>query len=89
MMINKQTAFANNQVFALFYLRDIRRTVLPQKLCMEMPCCCPFEGHKYGPPRKPTETSVSEFSYKCVNSLLEELIEIKVILILRQGMFRF
>ena len=31
MMINKQTAFANNQVFALFYLRDIRRTVLPQK----------------------------------------------------------
>ena len=49
MMINKQTAFANNQVFALFYLRDIRRTVLPQKLCMEMPCWCPFEGHKYGP----------------------------------------
>ena len=58
----------------------------PKKLCMEMPCWCSFEGHKYGR-RKPTETSVSEFSYKCVNSLLEQLIEIKVILILRQRIF--
>ena len=31
MMMNKQKAFANNQVFAIFYMRDIRRTVLPQK----------------------------------------------------------
>ena len=29
---------------------------------METPCWCPFEGHKYGR-RKPTETSVFEFSY--------------------------
>ena len=43
--------------------------------------------HKYGS-RKPTETSVFEFSYVCVNSSLEELIKIKAIFILRQGMFR-
>ena len=45
-----------------------------------------LQGHKYGR-RKTTETSVFEFSYLCVNSSLEELIKIKVILILRQGMF--
>ena len=39
--------------------------------------------------RKPTETSVFELSYLCVNSLLEELIKIKVIFILRQGMYRW
>ena len=50
-------------------------------------CLCPFQGHKYGR-RKPKETSVFEFSYLYVNSSLEELIEIKVIFILRQGMFR-
>ena len=38
--------------------------------------------------RIPTKTSVVEFSYKCVNSSLEELIRISVIFILRQGMFR-
>ena len=38
--------------------------------------------------RKPTETSVFEFSYLWVNSSLEELIKIKAIFILRQGMFR-
>ena len=54
---------------------------------LETPCLCPFQGHKYGR-RKPTETSVFEFSYFCVNSSLEELIKIKVIFILRQGMFR-
>ena len=43
--------------------------------------------HKYGR-RKPTETSVFEFSYLCVNSSLEELIKIKAIFILRQGIFR-
>ena len=57
------------------------------KLCMEMPCLCPFQGHKYGCP-KSTETSVFEFSNLCVNSSLEELIKIKPIFILRQGMFR-
>ena len=47
---------AKNQVCAMFHLRDIRKTVLPKfiKLCMETPCLCPFEGHKYGR-RKPTE----------------------------------
>ena len=81
--------FAKNEVCAMFHLRDIRKTVLPKyiKLCMETPCLCPFEGHKYGR-RKPTETSVFEFSYLCVNSSLEELIKIKAIFILRQGMFR-
>ena len=35
--------------------------------------------------RKPTETSVFEFSYLCVISSLKELIKVKVIFILRQG----
>ena len=35
--------------------------------------------------RKPTETSVSQFSYKSMNSLLEELTKIKVILIFFWG----
>ena len=70
-------------------MRDIRKNVLPKfiRLCMETPCLCPFQGHKYGR-LKPTETSVFEFPYFCVNSSLEELIKIKVIFILRQGMFR-
>ena len=38
--------------------------------------------------RKPTETSVSEFCYKSVNLLLEELINIKVILFLILELFR-
>ena len=80
---------AKNEVNAIVRVRDIRKNVLPKfiKLCMEMPCLCPFRGHKYGR-RKPTETSVFEFFYLCVNSSLEELIKIKVIFILRQGMFR-
>ena len=39
------------------------------KHCRELPCWCPFEGHKYGP-GKPTETSVVEFSFKYVDSSL-------------------
>ena len=73
-------SLAKNQVYGIVHMRDI-------KLCMEAPCLCPFHGHKYGR-RKLTETSVFEFSYLCVNSSLEELIKIKVIFILRQGMFR-
>ena len=38
--------------------------------------------------RKPTETSVTEFCYKSVNLLLEELIHIKVILFLTLKLFR-
>ena len=68
---------------SIFQMRDLQKNVLPRimKLCMEMSCLCPFQGHKYGH-WKPTETSVFEFSYYCVNSSLEELIKIKVILIL-------
>ena len=80
---------AKNQICAIIHMRDIRKNVSPKfiKLCMETPCWCPFEGHKCGR-RKPTETSVFEFSYLCVDSSLEELIKIKVIFVLRQGMFR-
>ena len=82
-------SLAKNQVCAMVHLRDIRENVLPKfiKLCMETPCLCSFQGHKYGR-QKPTETSVLEFSYLCLNSSLEELITIKAIFILRQGMFR-
>ena len=68
-------SLAKNQVCAIFHMRDIWKNVLPKfiKLCMEMPCLCPVQGHKYGH-WKPTETSVFEFSYSCMNSLLEELI---------------
>ena len=38
--------------------------------------------------RKPTETSVTEFCYKSVNLLLEELINIKVTLFLILQLFR-
>ena len=75
-----------NQVCALFQMRNIRKNGLPKfiKLCMETPCWCPFQGHQYGR-RIPTETSVFELSYLCVNSSLEKLITIKVIFIVRQG----
>ena len=68
---------AKNQVYAIVHKRDIQKNVLPEfmKLCMEAPCLCSFQGHKYGH-QKPTETSVFEFSYLCVNSSLEELIKI-------------
>ena len=80
---------AKNQVCAIFQMRDILKNDLPKfvKLCMETPCWSPFQGHQYGR-RIPTETSVFEFFYYCVNSSREELIKIKVIFILRQGMFR-
>ena len=84
-------SLAKNRVYAIVHMRDIRENVLPKfiKLCMETPCLCPFQGHKYGR-RKPTETSVFEFFYLCVNSSREELIKITVIFIfiLRQGMFK-
>ena len=57
-------SLAKNQVYAMVHMRDIRKNVLPKfiELCMEMQCLFPFQGHKYGC-RKPTETSVFEFSY--------------------------
>ena len=77
-------SLAKNQVYATVHIRDIRKNVLPKfiKLCMETPCLCLFQGHKYGRP-KPTETSVFEFSYLWVNSSFEELIKIKAMFILR------
>ena len=73
----------------IVHMQDIQKNVLPKfiKLCIETPCLCPFQGRKYGR-RKPIETSVFEFSYLSVNSSLEELIKVKVIFFLRQGMFR-
>ena len=80
---------AKNQVFEIFQMRDIGKNGLPKfiKLCMETPGWWPFQEHQYGR-RIPTETSVFEFSYQCMDSSLEELIKITVIFILRQGMFR-
>ena len=82
-------SLAKNQVYAIVHMRDIWKNVVPIfiKLCMETPCLSPFQGHKHGR-RKPTETSVFEFSHLCMNSSLEERIKIKVIFFLRQGMFR-
>ena len=53
---------ARNQVCAIFNIRDIGKNVLPKfmKLCMETPCLCPFEGHKYGR-WKPTKTCFWSF----------------------------
>ena len=72
-----------------FCSRVIGKLVLEifSKKCMERPTWCSFEGHQYCR-RKPTKTSVFEFSYKCVNSSLMELINIQVVFILRKGMFR-
>ena len=56
-------SLAKNQVYAIVHMRDIWKNILPKfiKLCMETPCLCPFQGHKYGR-RKPTATSVFEIS---------------------------
>ena len=45
------------------------------------------DEHQHGG-RKPKETSVTEFCYKSVNLLLEELINIKVILFLILELFK-
>ena len=46
-----------------------------------------LDGHQHGG-RKPTKTSVTEFWYKSVNLILEELITIKAILFLIHELFR-
>ena len=58
-------SFAKIQVCAMFRAGDIRRNVLLKfiRLCIETPCLCPSEGHKYGG-RKLTKTYVIEFSIK-------------------------
>ena len=77
-------SIAKNQVYAIVHMRDIRKNVLPKfiKLCMETPCLCPFQGHKYGR-WKPTKHLFLSFP-----TSLEERLKIKAIFILRQGMFR-
>ena len=86
----KYTKFlAKIQVRRIFRIRDIRRNVLRKfiEIFMETPCWCP-PGWA---PTWRTETnkkSVTEFWYKSVNLLLEELINIKVILFLIHELFR-
>ena len=60
-------SLAKIQVRAIFRAGDIRRTILLKfiRLCMETPCLCPSEGHKYGG-RKLTKTDVIEFAIKKV-----------------------
>ena len=57
------------------------------KLCMENTMLVSLSGTPIWPPDT-NITSVFEFSYQWVNSSLDELIKIKVIFILRQGMLR-
>ena len=65
----KEDEYSNNlakiQVCSMFRAGDIRRNVLLKfiRLCMETPCLCPSEGHKYGG-RKLIKTYVIEFCYK-------------------------
>ena len=53
------------QVCAMFRAGNIRRNVLLKfiRLCIEPPCLCPSQGHKYGS-RKLTKTYVIELCYK-------------------------
>ena len=76
-------------VDGMIRIRDIRGNVLPKfiELCMETSCWSYPDELQHGG-RKPTETSVTEFCYKSVNLLLEELINIKVILFLILELFR-
>ena len=68
---------AKIQVRGIFRIRDIRRNVFGAHL----------DELQHGG-RKPTETSVTEFSYNTVNLSFEKLISIKVILFLIHELFR-
>ena len=78
-------------VEGIIRIRDIRGNILPKfiELCIwrryagAHPDELPHGG------RKPTETSGTEFCYKSVKLLLEELINIKVILFLIVELFRW
>ena len=65
----KEDEYSNSltkvQVCAMFLAGDIRRNVLLKfiRLCMETPCLCPSQGHKYGG-QKLTKTYVIDFCYK-------------------------
>ena len=55
----------------MFRVGDIQTNVLLKfiRLCMEMPCLCPSEGHKYGE-RKLTKTCHLVLLYKAYSSIL-------------------
>ena len=74
---------AKNQVSAVFNSRAIRRSVSSKliEICMGRHVSAHPDGHQHGG-RKPTETSVTEFCYKCVILSLKELKNIKIILFL-------
>ena len=76
---------AKNQVSGVFNSRAIHRSGSFKfiEICMGRHVGAHPYGHQHGG-RKPTETSVTEFCYKNVNSSLEELKNIKMILFLIQ-----
>ena len=76
---------AKIQVRFIFHKRGIGRNVSTKfiEIRMETSCCCPLVWA----PTWRTETS-KKFWYKCVNLFLEELNNMKVILFLRQELFR-
>ena len=67
-------SLAKNRVSVIIHIQDIRENVLPKfiRFVWRSHVVVPLRGTKYGR-RKPTETSVFEFSYLCVNLSLEEL----------------
>ena len=80
---------AKIQVRGISRIRDTLRNVLPKliEICMETPFDAHLDELQHGG-RKPTETSVTEFCYKSVNSFFEKLINIKVIIFLIHELFR-
>ena len=80
---------AKIQVRGIFRIRDVRRNVYPnlQRFVWRRHAGAHLDGHQHGG-RKPTKTSVTEFWYKRVYLFLEELINIKVILLLIHELFR-
>ena len=70
---------AKNQVFAVFHSQVICKSVSPKfrEFCMETPCLCPSEGHKYGS-CKVTETSVTELCYRNKKNIALEILYIEI-----------
>ena len=81
-------SLAKNQVYAVVHMRDIRSFTQIYKAFYGDAMFVSLSGAQIWPPEPTEPRSVFEFSYLCMNSSLEELIKIKVIFILRQGMFR-
>ena len=83
-------SLVKNQVYATVHVRDIPKKCFTQidKALYGDAMLVSLSRVQMWPPETKSETSVFEFFYLCVNSSLEELIKIKVISFLRQGMFR-